>query len=136
MILPFTCGFDHLLDNVRRGRLIRIPHAEVDDVFTPLPCFQLQCLNLREDIRRQSLDSIKPVAQPHEVPLTVRAGECSPDAPWQMSLEVHQAPILNGAVQSSQFPKFLKDFPVGDEDLTQRIFRLEAVLAPLPPFCY
>lgn len=31
---------------------------------------------------------------------------------------------FNGAVQPSQFPKFLKDFPSGDEDLTQRIFSL------------
>ena len=76
MILPFTRGLDHLFDDMRGGGLIGIPHAKVDDVFTPLPCFQLQRLNLRKDIRRQSLDSIKPVAQPHEVPLTVRTREC------------------------------------------------------------
>ena len=40
---------------------------------------------------------------------------------------------FNGAVQSSQFPKFLKDFPSGDEGLTQRIFSLgrSCPLSPL-----
>jgi hypothetical protein len=56
---------------MRRSRLVRIPHSEIDDVLAALPSLKLEGLHLREDIRRKSLDSIKPVAQPHEVPLTI-----------------------------------------------------------------
>jgi hypothetical protein len=70
MVLALPGCLDHLLDDVRRCRLVRIPHAEIDDIFTALPSVKLERLHLREDIRRKSLDSIKPVTQPHDPPLT------------------------------------------------------------------
>jgi hypothetical protein len=70
MVLPLPGCLDHLLDNVRWCRLVWIPHAEIDDIVAALPSFKLERLHLREDIRRESLDSIKPVTQPHDPPLT------------------------------------------------------------------
>ena len=79
MVLPLAGRFDHLVDDVGRRRLVRIPHAEIDDVLTTLPGFELERLHLREDIRGESFDSIKPVAQPHDCSLArlIDANRCS-----------------------------------------------------------
>ena len=71
MILCLAGSLDHLLDNMRRCRLIRIAHPKIDDVFALLPSLKFEGLNLREHIRREPLDSIKTFAQSHELPLTV-----------------------------------------------------------------
>ncbi len=71
MILSFTGRLDHLFDDMRRCRLIGIAHPKIDNIFPVLSSLKLEGLNLREDIRRESLDSIKTFAQPHELPLTV-----------------------------------------------------------------
>ena len=42
-----------------------LDQVERDAILAALPSVELERLHLREDIRRESLDSIKPVAQPH-----------------------------------------------------------------------
>jgi hypothetical protein len=71
MILSLAGGLDHLLDDMRRCRLIGIAHPKINNVVPALPRLKLKGLNLREDVRRESLDPIKTFAQPHELPLNV-----------------------------------------------------------------
>ncbi len=52
-------GLDHLFDDVRRRGLVRIAHAEVDDVLAPPPGGHLQVAGDVEDVGRQPLDSRK-----------------------------------------------------------------------------
>ena len=47
------------VDNMLRGRLVRITHAEIDDVLATRPCLSLQLIDNIENIRRQPLDAGK-----------------------------------------------------------------------------
>ena len=44
-------GFDQFLDNMRRRRLIRITHTEIDDIFTAGARLGLQIADDIEDVR-------------------------------------------------------------------------------------
>ena len=46
-------------NDMRRSRLIRITHTEIDDVFSARPRRRLQFIDDVEDIRRQALDSVE-----------------------------------------------------------------------------
>jgi len=52
-------GFSQLVDNVLRGRLVRISHTKIDDILSPRTSGCLQLIDNIEDIRRQTLDSWK-----------------------------------------------------------------------------
>ena len=52
-------GLTKLIDNVRRRRLIRITHAEIDNVLTTRACSLLQLANDVENIRGQPLNPLK-----------------------------------------------------------------------------
>src|SRR5687767_7777915 len=55
MVLAVPSDFDQFIDDVRRGRLIGIPHSEINDVFPTMPSLQFQSLDLRKHIGRQPL---------------------------------------------------------------------------------
>ena len=52
-------GFDELRHHMGRRRQIGIAHAEVDDVFTPVPRLHLHAVDDAEDIGRQPFDPLK-----------------------------------------------------------------------------
>ena len=72
VILRFPTGFDQLIDNVAGRRLIRVPHAKIDNVFTPMARLQLQSLDLREHIRRKSFDPVKSICHSHSIQSSCR----------------------------------------------------------------
>ena len=47
------------VDNMLWGRLIRVPHAEINDVLTPRTRFRLECIYYRKYIGRKPLDTAK-----------------------------------------------------------------------------
>ncbi len=56
MVTGVVNGLGQLLDgDVRRGN-IRVPEAEVDDIVTGAARLQLQLVDLRENVRRKSLN--------------------------------------------------------------------------------
>ena len=55
MILPFPRRFDQFLDDVGRGRLIGIPHPEVDNILATLPRLNFEILDLTEDVGGKAL---------------------------------------------------------------------------------
>ena len=57
----FLDRLNHLLDDMRRCRHVRIAHAEVDNVGTARARLSLQAVDLFEDIGRQALDAVKAV---------------------------------------------------------------------------
>ena len=54
-----TSRFYQFIDYVLRGRLIRVAHAEIDDILTGGPCLLLEVTNNIKDVWRQSLDTPK-----------------------------------------------------------------------------
>ena len=48
-----------LFDNMRRGRAVRVAHAEVDNVLTTAPCSHFQLGRNIENIRGESIDARK-----------------------------------------------------------------------------
>ena len=50
---------DHLGDDVRRGRLIRIAHAQIDDVVAGGPRLRLGVVHLGEHVGRQAADAVE-----------------------------------------------------------------------------
>lgn len=46
------CGLQQLIDNMLRGRLIGIAHAEIDNVLTAGTGRRLQLINDVKDVRR------------------------------------------------------------------------------------
>src|SRR3990167_2369633 len=59
VIMAFLRCLDQLGDNVRRCRLIRVAHAEIDDVFSSPSRLLLQVIDDVEDIRREPLDALE-----------------------------------------------------------------------------
>ena len=59
MIFPFSRRLNHFFDNMIRSRLVRIPHAEVNNILPAVPSLELEALDLREDIGRKPLEPIK-----------------------------------------------------------------------------
>src|SRR3989304_3380305 len=59
VIMAFFHCLNELGDNVRRCRLIRVAHAEIDDVFSSPSRLLLQVIDDVEDIRRASLVSLE-----------------------------------------------------------------------------
>ena len=59
MIAGFLNSLGQLVDNVRRRGQVRIAHAKVDNVFALRTSILFELVYDIEDIRRQSLDSIK-----------------------------------------------------------------------------
>ena len=59
MVLRIFRGFDQFVEDMLRRGMIRIPHAEVDDVFAGLPSLEFQRLNFIEHIRRQPVDPVE-----------------------------------------------------------------------------
>jgi hypothetical protein len=49
----------HLLDHVMRRRLVRIAHAEIDDVVTGRARLRLELVDLGKDVRRQALYAVE-----------------------------------------------------------------------------
>jgi hypothetical protein len=52
-------GFDQLGDDVFRGRLVGVAHAEVDDVLAAGASLGLQIVDDVEDVRRQAFDALE-----------------------------------------------------------------------------
>jgi hypothetical protein len=50
MILAVPGDFNEFIDNVRRGRLIGIPHPKINNVLTAMPSLKFQRLDLRKHI--------------------------------------------------------------------------------------
>src|SRR5262249_50606051 len=59
MVLRLLHCLDELRDDVRRRRMVRIAHPEVDDVLAAGACCGLQVPDDVEDVRRQTLDAWK-----------------------------------------------------------------------------
>ena len=70
---------DELVDNVLGRRHVRVAHAEINDVGSPVAGGGLQLVDLFEDVRRQTFDAMKlvhrvchsgplPLAPPQRVP--------------------------------------------------------------------
>ena len=60
---------DELLHDMIGGRHVGIAHAEIDDVLAARAGLRLELVDLLEDVRRQSLDSVE-IAVHELVPLT------------------------------------------------------------------
>ena len=56
-------GFDQLIDNMLRRRLVGIAHAKVDYIFTPRSRCGFQFIDDIEDVGRKPFDSWKVVDQ-------------------------------------------------------------------------
>ena len=52
-------GFAQLVDDVLRGRLIGIAHAEIDDVLATVAGRHLEIVHLAENVGRQAVDAGK-----------------------------------------------------------------------------
>ena len=52
-------GFDQLGDDMRRGRAVRIAHAEVDNIHRGGPRLGLGGVYLGKDIRGQAADAVE-----------------------------------------------------------------------------
>src|SRR3989338_11586280 len=59
VIMAFFHCLNELGDKVRRCRLIRVAHAEIDDVFSSPSRLLLQVIDDVEDIRREPLDALE-----------------------------------------------------------------------------
>ena len=59
MISALASGFNHLLDDVVGRWLIWVAHSKIDDVLASMPGFQLEALDLGEDVRGEPLQSVK-----------------------------------------------------------------------------
>ena len=51
--------FDQLVDDMLGRRLVRIAHAEIDDILAGGPGARLHCVDLVENVRRQALYSME-----------------------------------------------------------------------------
>ena len=74
MVFGLLRRFDQFVDDVRRRGLIRIAHAEVDDVLAPLTRFKLQGLYLRKYVGGKSFNAVKSVADSNEFVRLLQAG--------------------------------------------------------------
>src|SRR6185503_11771489 len=59
VISGLGCGLDQLCHHMWRCGQIGIAHAEVNDVFAPMPRFHLHAIDDAEDIGRQPLYPLK-----------------------------------------------------------------------------
>src|SRR5687767_8578763 len=68
MILAVAGGFDQLVHDMVRRRLIGIAHAEINDVLALMTRLQLERLDLRKHIRRKPIYAVKPLHPSLNVP--------------------------------------------------------------------
>ena len=59
MGIPTPGHLTQLIDYVLRGWLVRIPHAEIDDVLAAMTSSHLELVHLIEYVRRQPIDARK-----------------------------------------------------------------------------
>jgi len=59
MILRFLGCFNQFVHDVSGGTQVGISHAEVDDVFSPMPGFHFNLIDRSEHVWRQSIQSGK-----------------------------------------------------------------------------
>ena len=60
MVLAISDSFDELIDDMAWGRLIRIPHAKINDIFASVSGLQLEGLDLGKHVRWEPFYSVKP----------------------------------------------------------------------------
>ena len=75
MVFRISCGFDEFLYDVRRRRVIGVPHAEVDNILARLPCLELERLDFIKDIGRQPIDSEESVIWLHDCCELTKCGD-------------------------------------------------------------
>ena len=61
MVLALLRGLNQFVNDVWRGRLIRVPHAEVNDVLASTAGIKLESLDLRKDVGWEPIYAVEPL---------------------------------------------------------------------------
>ena len=95
---------------MRRSGLVRIAHAEIDNVFSLLTRLEFQGLYLREYVRWKPFNAVKAVADGHEYIRLLEAGPLL--IAWH---HVLKGAYFNGGPNPSQFHCDSRELQIGTD---------------------